>query len=79
MDTHSQGTILFTAILVLVGTIVIVQLWILSASLDAFFQRDMGALVPSAAASFVLLGLNAVLLRHVLRFDARLRHRAPRG
>jgi hypothetical protein len=78
VETHEQGTKLFTAILVLIGTVVVIQLWVLAAALDAFFQRDYGALTPSAAASAVLLALNAGLLRHVIRFDERLKHERPR-
>ncbi len=74
METHHRGTTLFTAILILVGTIVVIQLWLLAAALDALLQRELGALVPSAVASFVLLAINVGLLRYVFRFDARLRH-----
>lgn len=77
METHEQGTTLVTAILAIVGLVVVVQLWLLAAALDALLQGATGALVPSAAGSFVLLALNGALLRHVSAFDARLRHRKP--
>ena len=78
METHRQGTSLFTAILFLIGTIVIVQLWLLAAAVDALLQHDLGVLTPVAVASLVLLASNALLLRYGLRFDARLRHGAER-
>ena len=77
METHEQGTTLFTALLVLVGTVVVVQLWLVAAALDALLQGETGALWPAAAASLALFLLNGGLLRYVLDFDARLRHRRP--
>ena len=74
MHTRQQGTVLFTGILVLIGTLVIIQLWLLTAALEALLARSYEALIPAAVASAVLFGFNALLLRYVVTFDARVRH-----
>jgi len=69
MTRRTQGTTLFTAILFLVATLVIVQLWLLTVSLEALLGKSYGILVPAASASTLLLLINAGLLRYVIRFD----------
>jgi hypothetical protein len=76
--TLQQGTALFTGILVLIGTLVIIQLWLLTAALEAFLSRSYQVLIPAAASSAVLFVFNALLLRYVVTFDARIR-REGRG
>jgi hypothetical protein len=71
-----QGTTLFTAILWLVGIVVIVQLWLVAAALDALLGGERAVLLPAAIASLLLFVLNGALLLYVLRFDRRLRHEA---
>ena len=69
MSVRSQGTTLFTAILILVGTTVVVQLWLLTVSMEALLSGQIRTLVPAAIGSSVLLLINACLLRYVFRFD----------
>jgi hypothetical protein len=69
----SQGLTLFTAILWLIGIVVVIQLWLVSAALDALLGGDRIVLVPAAIASLALFLLNGGLLLFVLRFDRRLR------
>lgn len=73
MNRQEQGTTLFTALLALVGVGVIVQLWLLSASVDAVFRHDSGTPVHAAIASGVLFLINAALLLYLFGFDKRLR------
>lgn len=73
MSTRQQGTVLFTGILFLVATTVIIQLWLLTVSMEALLSGAMKTLVPAAAASSVLLCVNAALLRYVFRFDRQIR------
>ena len=75
MSVRSQGTTLFTAILVLVAATVVIQLWLLTVSMEAFLSRERRILIPAAMASTVLLAINAGLLRYVFRFD----HDVQRG
>jgi hypothetical protein len=65
-----QRTMIVTAILCIVITIVVLQLWLLSATMDAFLRGDDGVLVPAALASLVCLALNVGLLLHLRKLDA---------
>jgi hypothetical protein len=69
VSVRTQGTTLFTAILILVGTTVVLQLWLLTVSTEALFSGQIRTLLPAAAGSSVLLLINASLLRYVYRFD----------
>ena len=79
METRQQGSILFSAVLVLIAIVVVIQLWLVAAAVDALLSRQMGVLVPTAIASGVLFALSAGLLWYVVSFDARLRHWSRRG
>ena len=79
METRQQGSTLFSAVLVLIGTLVVIQLWMEAAAVDALMARRTAVLVPTAVASSLLLALNVGLLWYVLSFDARLRHWSRRG
>ena len=78
METRQQGATLFSAVLVLIALLVVIQLWLVAAAVDALFARHVVVLVPTAIASGMLLVLNAGLLWFVLSFDARLRQWGPR-
>lgn len=73
MSTRQQGTVLFTGILFLVAATVVIQLWLLTVSMEALLGGAMRILVPAASASTILLGVNAGLLRYVFRFDRQIR------
>jgi hypothetical protein len=77
METRRQGTTLFTFVCALVGTLVILQLWLVAASLEALFSEDIGVLVPAAGASLALFLANGGLLWYVLAFDDRVRRVQP--
>jgi hypothetical protein len=73
VETREQGSTLFSAVLVLIALLVVIQLWLLAAALDALLARELGVLAPTAVASMVLLAMSAGLLWYVVTFDARLR------
>lgn len=75
MVTPRQGLPLFTAISVLIGTLVVIQLWLLAAAIDALLSGEAAVLVPAAAASMVLFAANGGLLLHARNFDRRVRER----
>ncbi|HET9886234.1 MAG TPA: DUF6755 family protein [bacterium] len=75
MDTPRQGLALFTTICLLVGILVVIQLWLLSAALDALLSGHTSILFPAAAASVVLFLLNGALLLHARNFDRRVTRR----
>lgn len=79
MDTPRQGLPLFTAICVLIGTLVVIQLWLLAAALDAMLGGHTTVLFPAAAVSIVLFTVNGGLLLHVRNFDRRVRDREANG
>lgn len=66
---RSQRMTIVIAILCIVITIVVLQLWLLTATMDAFLRRDEPVLVPAALASLACLGLNIGLLVHLRRLD----------
>ena len=78
METRQQGSILFSAVLVLIALLVVIQLWLVAAALDALFARQLVVLVPTAFASGMLFVLSGGLLWYVVSFDARLRQWGPR-
>jgi hypothetical protein len=79
METRQQGSTLFSAVLVLIAVLVVIQLWLVAAAVDALMARQTTVLVPTAVASTLLLGLSGSLLWYVVSFDARLRHWSRRG
>jgi len=79
METRQQGSTLFSAVLVLIAILVVIQLWLVAAAVDALLSRQSVVLVPTAIASIVLLVLSGGLLWYVVSFDARLRHWGGRG
>ncbi len=79
METRQQGSTLFSAVLVLIAILVVIQLWLVAAAVDALMARQMAVLVPTALASGVLFALSGGLLWYVVSFDARLRHWNRRG
>jgi hypothetical protein len=60
-----------TCILVLID---VLQLWLLTATMNAYLGGDAGVVWPAAAASVVCLGLNLGLLRYIYALD-----RVPAG
>jgi uncharacterized protein DUF6755 len=78
METRQQGSTLFSSVLVLIATLVVIQLWLLSASVEALLAHELGVLLPTALASAGLFLLSAGLLWYVVAFDRRLRDWGPR-
>lgn len=79
METPRQGLALMTAICVFMGTLLIAQLWLVAAALDAYRRHDFAPLEAAALTSAILLLVNGGLLLYVLDFDRRLRRIYPHG
>jgi hypothetical protein len=77
METRRQGLTLITALCMLIAVVLIIQLWLVAAALDALLSGDTGVLIPSVAVSFALFALNAGLLWYVVTFDERVRRSSP--
>lgn len=60
-----QRRTIIDGINLLVIVMVILQLWLLTATMNAFLGGDSSVVWPAAIASLVCLGLNVGLLRYV--------------
>lgn len=67
-----QGTTLFTALLVLVGIGVVVQLWLLTASVDAFMRHQANTAIYATVASVAVFVINGLLVLYVFNFDRKI-------
>jgi len=56
-------------ILLFVVLIVILQLWLLTATMNAYLGGDTAILVPAALASLACLALNLGLLRYLVKLE----------
>ena len=65
---HQKTTIL-SGVLCFVMILVILQLWLLTATMNAYLGGDQSVLVPAALASVACLGLNVGLLRYVYALE----------
>jgi len=79
METRQQGATLFSAVLALIGILVVIQLWLVAAAVEALMARQTIVLVPTAITSTALFVLSGGLLWYVVSFDARLRHWSRNG
>lgn len=66
---RSQRMTIVDGILVFAVLIVVLQLWLLTATMNAFLGGDQTVVVPAALASLVCLALNGGLLRYLFRLD----------
>ena len=67
--TRQQKTTIVYGILSVVLILVVLQLWLLTATMNAYLGGDESIIWPAAAASLVCLGLNAGLLRYLYRME----------
>jgi hypothetical protein len=73
MGIRRQGLTLFTAVCWLIAPLLVIQLWLLSAAIDAFLSDEVNVLAPAAAASAGLFLLCSALLFYAIKFDHRMR------
>ena len=66
---RSQRMTIASGILFIVVTIIILQLWLFTATMNAYLGGDRGILWPAAIASLVFLGLNLGLLWYLYGLD----------
>jgi len=67
--TREQRTTILYGMLAFVLIIVILQLWLLTATMNAFLGGDESAIWPAAVASLACFLLNAGLLRYLYRVE----------
>lgn len=64
-----QRSTIVNGMLAFVLTLVILQLWLLTATMNAFLGGDESVIWPAAGASLACLLLNAGLLRYLYRIE----------
>lgn len=67
--SRAQRTTIITGILFIVLVIIILQLWLFTATMNAYLGGDTAILLPAALASLVCLGLNGGLLYYIYGLD----------
>jgi hypothetical protein len=67
--TRDQRATIVSGMLAFVMMIVILQLWLLTATMHAYLGGDSSLVWPAAGASVVCLGLNAGLLRYLYHIE----------
>ena len=67
--TREQRTTIIYGMLAFILILVILQLWLLTATMNAYLGGDEGVIWPAAAASILCLLLNAGLLRYLYHIE----------
>jgi hypothetical protein len=67
--SREQRVLILSGIVSIVMLIVILQLWLLTATMNAYLGGDLQVAAPAAAASLICLLLNLGLLRYVYRLE----------
>jgi hypothetical protein len=71
--TREQRTTVIYGMLAFILTLVMLQLWLFTATMNAYLGGDTGVIWPAAAASILCLLLVGGLLRYLYRLE-RVRH-----
>lgn len=69
--TREQRLTIVYGILCIVLIIVMLQLWLLMATMNAYLGGDQSVIWPGAVVSLICFGLNAGLLRYLYRTERR--------
>ena len=67
--THEERMTIVYGILCIVLIIVMLQLWLLMATMNAYLGGDESVILPAALASLACLGLNAGLLWYLYKIE----------
>ncbi len=67
--TRRQKDTIFAGIFSVVALLVVLQLWLLTATMNAYLGGDASVVWPGAAASIACLLLNVGLLRYLYRLE----------
>lgn len=68
--SRAQRSTIVAGILAIVFTIVVLQLWLLTATMHAFLGGEDAVIIPAALASATCFALNAGLLWYLYRIEA---------
>jgi hypothetical protein len=67
--TRAQRSTIVNGMLAFVMMLVVLQLWLLTATMNAYLGGDQSIIWPAAAASLACLVLNAGLLRYLYHME----------
>ncbi len=67
---RGQRLTIINGITCLLLILIILQLWLLTATMNAFMGGDEAVILPAALASLICFGLNAGLLTYVYRLES---------
>ena len=67
--TRRQKDTIYAGMFCVVGLLVVLQLWLLTATMNAFLGGDDSVVWPAAAASFGCLFVNLLLLRRLVYLE----------
>lgn len=67
---RSQRSTIMMGILSLIGVIVVLQLWLFTATMEAYLGGDDSVAIPAALASLACLGLGLGLRRYLRALDS---------
>jgi len=68
VSRDQRATVIY-GMLAFVLIVVVLQLWLLTATMNAFLGGDDGVVAPAAIVSVVCLGLNVGLLRYLRKLE----------
>jgi hypothetical protein len=69
--TRRQKDTIYTGIFWVVALLVVLQLWLLTATMNAYLGGDTGVLWPALIASLICFLLNLGLLRYLYAMERR--------
>ena len=69
--SRKQKTTIVYGILSIVVMMVVLQLWLLTATMNAFLAGQERVIIPAAVASIVCFALNGGLLTYIYRMERR--------
>jgi hypothetical protein len=69
--SRQQKTVIVFGILAIVVMIVVLQLWLLTATMNAFLAGQERVIIPAAIASILCFALNGGLLSYIYRMERR--------
>jgi hypothetical protein len=67
--TRRQKDTIYAGMFCVVGLLVVLQLWLLTATMNAFLGGDDAAVWPAAVASFACLAVNLWLFRRLVYLE----------
>ena len=68
--TRQQRTTIVNGVMCLLLILVILQLWLFTATMNAFLGGDEAVILPAALVSLICFGLNIGLLRYVYKMES---------